>query len=175
MKGVSKLGFHPTGWPQKFLGSFGAFVAAKSLPANQSEDGTWSKKIPHFHWTPVKFFFKTATCQKLVARFHSSPPYTTGRSLIGGSPLPSNQDLTRGREDSYHRLRFVTQANLSPWYVELTTVSSVVKDQYKECRCCELSIVFFLRRSLCTVPALAKVARTFVENYCQRDYHRTPL
>jgi hypothetical protein len=80
-----------------------------------------------------------------------------------------------GRKDSYHRLRFVTQANLSPWYVKLTTVSSVVKDQYKECRCCELSILFFLRRSLCTVPAVAKVARTFVENYCQRDCPRTPL
>jgi len=36
VKGVSKLGFHPTGWPQKSLGGFGVFVAAKSLqPTNQ--------------------------------------------------------------------------------------------------------------------------------------------
>jgi hypothetical protein len=56
VKGVSKLGFHPTGWPQKFLGGFGAFVAAKSLqPTNQKMAGV--KKIPHFHWTPVKCFF----------------------------------------------------------------------------------------------------------------------
>ncbi len=76
-------------------------------------------------------------------------------------------------ENSDERLRFVTQAKLSPWLLKLTTVSSVVKNQYKTASLCDLSIVFPLLRSSFTVLAAvaapaAKRARTFVENYCHR-------
>jgi hypothetical protein len=62
-------------------------------------------------------------------------------------------------ENGDERLRFVTQAKLSPWWLKLTTVSSVVKNSTKQRRSCDLSIVFPLLRSSFTVLAAAPVAK----------------
>ncbi len=125
------------------------------------------KEIPHFRWTPVKCIY----CH--LSKASGPLPLQSPISNRTFSDRPIAASLKAGLdtwEDSDQWLRFVTQANLSPWYVKLTTVSSVVKDQYKQCRCCDLSIVFSLRRSLCTVPAVdcsccCQSARTFVENF----------
>ncbi len=99
----------------------GAFVAARSLQGTNQKMALGVKES-HTFTGRLSSSFLNCHLSKASGHFHSSPPYK-GRSLIGGSPLPSKRDLTRGRKDSDQRLRFVTQANLSPWYVKLTTVS----------------------------------------------------
>jgi hypothetical protein len=57
VKGVSKLGFHPTGWPQKSLGGFGVFVAAKSLQPTNQKMALGVKRSDTFSGRLSSFFF----------------------------------------------------------------------------------------------------------------------